>query len=287
MHPILLDFGRFKLHSYGLMLFIAFFIGIIIAERRGRKLGLPDYAALDFSIAIIVSSLVGARFLYVITHLDEFHGRWLDIINPFQSDGTIGIAGLVLLGGVVLAIATLVFMAWLRNIPMLKILDVFTPSLALGIMFGRIGCFLNGCCFGIPTDASWGMIYPNSCLAGHVFPGVHIHPTQLYAIFYNLVIFIFLIVSERKWGGFHGYSTSVFLILYGIFRSLNETVRWYEDGMRLIDWGSGMITISQVISILMSLLGVVLFILARRSKINSKPVSSHVGAATSDVRSSS
>ena len=263
MHPVLADFGRFKLYSYGMMLFISFMVCIFVANKRGRKFGLPEGAVLDFSVAIIVSSLIGCRALYIFTHLEEFRGRWFDTINPIQSDGRIGIAGMVLLGGIVLAILTLMAMAWLRNINMLTILDIFAPPLALGIAIGRIGCLFNGCCFGFPTDMPWGIVFPPNCPAGSIYHGQHVHPTQIYELIYGVAIFVFLTWSEDRWGKFKGYSTSMFLILYGILRIMNESIRWYEESMKVFVWENGVITVSQVISFGTIIIGIVLLIISR------------------------
>jgi len=265
LHPILIDFGRFKLYSYGLMLFIAFILGIFIASRREKRYGLPEAAALDFSVAIIISSLIGSRTLYVLTHIAEFRGRWFDVVNPFQSDGTIGIAGLVLVGGVTVAILTILAMAWLRDINLLRILDVFAPSLALGIAIGRIGCLLNGCCYGLPTELPWGITFPMNCPAGAHYVDIHIHPTQIYAILYNFAIFGIILFAEKGKIRFPGFSASIFFMVYGIFRFINESLRYHESGMHLVDWNSGFITVSQVFGIGLFLIGTIIFIVNRNA----------------------
>ncbi len=264
MYPILIDFGRFKLHSYGLMLFLAFAVGIYIAYRRGRRAGLAEGLVLDISTAVIISGLIGARALYVLTHLNEFRGRWIDIISPIQSDGSIGYAGLVLLGGVLFALATSLFIAWLRDAPLLKLLDVFAPSIALGVGIGRIGCFLNGCCFGLPTKLPWGMVFPAGTPAGSVFPHQHIHPTQLYASIYGFALFAVLLLLERRYKKFEGYTFSLLLIGYGLLRFLNEMIRWYEPGFRVLEYHGRVFTLSQAISLALVLSGIVLYRYAGR-----------------------
>jgi len=270
MYPILIDFGLFKLHTYGLTMFLAFAIGIIIAAKRGKKRGIADNVILDISTATIISGILGGRILYIITHLEEFRGHWLDMISPIQSDGTIGIAGLVLLGGVILAIATIIFIAWLKSVPILKLLDVLAPSLALGIAIGRIGCFFNGCCFGLPTDLPWGVVFPEGCLAYSVMGETRLHPTQLYAVLYNLFLFVLLLLSEKRFYRFDGFTTFLFFFVYGFFRFLNETLRWQEESMRLIVWKNGFLTISQVVSLGMFVLGIIGFIVTRRYSISHK-----------------
>ncbi len=246
------------------MMFIAFVVGIWIAHRRGVKRGLGENTIVDFSTAIIISGLLGSRVLYVFTHLSEYRGHWLDIVSPIQSDGTIGYAGLVLLGGVILSFITVVVFARIRKLNLLTILDVFAPSLAIGIAIGRIGCYLNGCCFGNPTDLPWGVVFPHGSLAGYIYPGLHIHPTQLYATLYNTALFFGLLWAEERFRTFPGFTWSLFMIGYGILRFLNELLRYQEPGLRLIHWNTGFITVSQTVSIVMVLAGVALLLLTRR-----------------------
>ncbi|MBZ0264997.1 prolipoprotein diacylglyceryl transferase [bacterium] len=266
MHPVLIDFGRFKLYSYGLMLFLAFALGIYIAYRRSKRFGIEGNVVLDVSSAMIISGLLGGRLLYVLTHLEEFRGRWLDIINPVQSDGTIGIAGLVLLGGVVLAVVTLVFLTWLKDIPLLRLMDVLAPSLALGIALGRLGCYLNGCCFGLVTDISWAVSFPEGCSAHSIMGDQHIHPTQLYAFIYNGLLFIFLLWEEKLPRAFDGRTIFLMFTGYGIFRFFNETLRWHEQSLHAINWDGGFLTISQLVSISLLLVGLAGLLLLPKTK---------------------
>lgn len=265
MFPVLIDLGRFKLHSYGLMMFIAFLLGIWIAHRRGKKAGLGESTVLDLSTIIILFGLLGGRLLYVLTHLSEFKGRWLDIISPIQSNGQIGFAGLVLLGGVILSFVAVLVYVYRKKINLLTILDVFAPSVALGIAIGRLGCYLNGCCFGLPTELPWGVVFPHGSPAGYIFPGVHVHPTQIYAFLYGVSLFLLLLWAEKRFTLFPGFTWSLFLIGYGTLRFLNELIRWHEEGLHLINFANGgFITVSQTISLLMMLTGVVLFLRSRR-----------------------
>ena len=220
---------------------------------------------MDMVVWIMVSSLLGARLTYVIFHLDEFRGRWIDVISPIQSDGTVGIAGLVVLGGVALCIPVAVWFLKKRNIPALKMLDILVPSLALGMGIGRIGCLLNGCCFGIPTDLPWGIEFPTTCLAGSAYPGQHIHPTQVYESLYGFAIMgILLLRSPHR--RFTGELFFLFLVLYGIARFMNETVRHYQSSMIPLRLGSTDITVSMLATLFMIILGLLLLIRGYRSQ---------------------
>ena len=254
MHPVILDFGAFKLHSYGLMVFLAFAAGVWLGTVRGRKAGLPDGLVMDLAVWIMVSSLLGARLTYVAAHWGDFRGHWLDALSPFQSDGSIGIAGLVILGGVAAALPTAYWYLRRKGLSFLLTLDVLVPSLAFGIALGRIGCYLNGCCFGFPTALPWGVQFPASCYAGHVYPHLHIHPTQLYEMLYCIAIGLFLLwrTAGRRYTGelFHWFA-----LLYGAARVWDESLRYYSPAV--VPWmiGHARISGSMVASLLMALWG--------------------------------
>ncbi|MCC6477130.1 prolipoprotein diacylglyceryl transferase [bacterium] len=257
MHPIIFKIGPFALHSYGLMLALAFGFGIWIASRRAPNRGLEGKTVMDVSVAALLFGLAGGRIAYVFTHSDEFQGRWLDVISPIQKDGTIGIAGLVLLGGVVAGFGGAWWMSRKREARFLTLTDVLIPSLALGIAFGRVGCFLNGCCFGHACSVPWGVVFPESSLAGSVYPHQHIHPTQIYETLAMLCLFAFLLWFDRKPRA-EGVVTGVFLVLYGVWRYYVEGLRWYEEGMILSRIGDHLLTFSRVISLAMIVAGIYL-----------------------------
>ena len=261
MHPILIDFGPFALHSYGLAMAVAFGLGIWVAMKRADARGIGGKYALDLAVLILIFSLIGARAAYVVTHWREFAGHPLDVISPVQHNGQIGIAGLVLLGGVIAGFISAWVYSRRRQIPFLVTTDLFVPSLALGIAIGRIGCFFNGCCFGLPSDLPWACTFPPESLAGDVYPGVHVHPTQLYETLYMLLVFTYLLVRDRKPHP-RGEGTGWFLLLYGIGRFFIEMLRWYESEMILIS--SPRFTISQLISAAMVIAGVVLIVASNR-----------------------
>ena len=161
---------------------VAFGLGIWITTRRSEPRGFTPKFVLDLSVLILIFSLVGARFLYVVTHWGEFADHPLDTISPVQSNGQIGIAGLVLLGGVIAAFATVYIYSRRKGFAFFAVTDLFIPATALGIAVGRLGCFFNGCCFGMPAHEPWCVVFPPDSLAGEVFPGTCVHPTQLYEV---------------------------------------------------------------------------------------------------------
>jgi len=261
MHPDIFRIGPFVLHSYGVLLALSFVLGIALARHRAKNQGMDPNAVLDLSFVIVICAIVGSRFLYVVFHLDEFRGHWLDIINPFTS-GQIGLAGLTMLGGVVLSIVGVIVFTKMRGLSLLKMMDILSPSVALGIFLTRIGCFLNGCCFGKPSHLPWALVFPPNSPAGATFPGTPIHPTQLYSSLYGLIIFIILLKIER-YKNFDGLLFFSFLMLYSTARFLVDFLRFYEKSMLLFNT----ITVNQGICILMFLVGSTLcFIMKKSSK---------------------
>jgi len=255
MHPILFKIGWFELHSYGLFLALAFLVGIYTAMKRAKKFGFDPNIIMNLSMVIIISSLIGSRFLYVIFHIEEFRGNYLDIINPVQSSGEFGIAGLTMLGGIIFALFSTIFYARIKNLGFLKATDILSPSVALGVGITRIGCFLSGCCYGLECSLPWGMVFSPESPAGYHFYDKAIHPTQLYSSLGGFIIFFILIyIGKHKiYNGIIFYS---FLILYSIDRFIIDFFRYYEKEMILFKIGKVNFSVNQGICILLFLTSV-------------------------------
>jgi len=269
MFPVLFRLGRLEVHSYGLMLAISFLIGIYWSMYRADKRGIDKNRVMDVSLIIVLCAIVGSRLMYVLTHLDEFRGHWLDTFSPFQSTGEIGLLGLTMLGGVVLALVAILIYCRVKHIPILKLCDVMAPAFGLGIFITRIGCFLHGCCFGKPCDLPWGVVFPMISPAGSILPGHHLHPTQLYSALYGLVILIVILLLDRK-PRFDGFLVSIFFMLYGIFRFGVDFLRYYESSVKGSLFGISL-TFNQWISLAMLVFGIYLYIvLNKKSKQEKK-----------------
>ncbi len=255
MHPELFRIGPLVINSYGIMLALSFIVGLWITIQLGKKRGIDPDSVMNLAVVIMISSIIGARLLYVVFHLDEFRGRWIYTFVPIQPDGTIGLGGLILLGGVIAAFLAGSWYVWKKGLPFWKIADSVAPALAIGIFLGRIGCFLNGCCFGKECHLPWGVVFPENSPAGYVFHGVRIHPTQLYSSLYGLIMFIILITLEKR-QPFDGFLFGLFLVLYGIARFTVDFFRYYESQMFIF---AGL-DFNQVVSLLMFLSGVAILV---------------------------
>jgi len=246
MYPEPLHFvGINFIRSYGIMLAISFLVGVWWSIKRARKATVDPNLVIDLSFVVLVAAIVGSRFFYVIYHLDEFSDNILDIINPFHS-GYVGIAGLSMMGGVVLAVVSaFAFFIAKRKSPW-PVFDVMMPMFALGTGITRIGCFLNGCCFGLPAQHC-GVVFPPESLAGYIFPATPLIPAQLYESAAGFVILALIIWSER-FKKFDGHSFWVTLALYSLWRFIIDFYRYYEPSMVIANIGGHNISRNQVIS---------------------------------------
>lgn len=227
MHPVIIG----PLKTYGLLLAISFALGIWVAARRGRRADVKVEHIYDLSFVILISSLVGVRLAYVLTHLSEFSGAWhrVFLINE---------GGLTLYGGIVGALLAGWIFCRRRGLGFLSIADIMLPSVALGIGITRIGCFMAGCCYGKPCDLPWAVQFPDGAPAVLRFGHVTVHPSQLYASAGGFFIFGLLLLWERR-SNRPGETLGRFLILYGIQRYLVDFSRYYEQTQRLwFDWSN-------------------------------------------------
>jgi phosphatidylglycerol:prolipoprotein diacylglycerol transferase len=253
------------------MLALSFVFGIYFSMYRAKKKKLNPDTVMDLGVIIIISAIVGSRFLYVIFHLDEFRppqGHWTDTFNPFQSNGQIGIAGLTMLGGVVLCfISGFIYLKW-KKVSFLKFADTIVPAVAFGEFLTRIGCFLNGCCFGKECHSGpFCVTFPPDSVAGSLFQGVPLYPTQLYTSAYALITFAVLLWVERR-QKFDGFLLYFFLILYGIGRFVIDFYRYYEPSMVFAKIGAIQLSVNQGISLAFVLMGIIFWIISSRNLKN-------------------
>ncbi len=255
MHRTLFDIGPFSIHLYGVMLAIAFWLGIELSARLARERGIDPTHIIDLGIVILISSVVGARLLFVFTHLSDYENDFLGVFKIWEG-------GLSFYGGLAAGIVFGIGFIVKRDLPVGKVTDIIAPQIALGISIARIGCFLNGCCFGKECNLPWGLTFPPDSQAGWTMGHVKIHPTQLYAVVANFAIFLFLRHLLRK----NSASGSVFyslLILYGLWRLSVDFVRYHEPNMYVGALGNG-ITWTQLISLVIVIIGIVKLLRLRK-----------------------
>ncbi len=233
MHTILFHIFGFPIHSYGAMLATSFLVGIWLATVRAKRAGLKPEIISDVSFWLIISAIVGARLYYVLLKPGEFSGNLLNIINPFQ-DGAVGLGGLVMYGGFIGAIAASIFFFKIKKLPFLPYADALAPSLGIGIFFTRIGCYLNGCCYGAASDIC-SVNFPVNSPAGAYQASLHatgLLPSQVFESVGGLVIAGIVLLAGRK-KTFHGFQFYLVGLLYAVLRFIIDLTRFYPPSERL------------------------------------------------------
>ena len=203
MYPVLFQLGPLAVTSYGVMVAVGVLVGLLVILRAGRHAGIDTDTLLDLALYMVVAGVVGARAAYVFLHWDSFREAPLEILRIW--DG----GGLSFFGSLGLCLLVAIWFTRRRRLKLARIGDLLVLGVAAGYPFGRIGCFLNGCCYGFPTDHAFGVVFP--------FDEVARHPTQLYSFVLGAVIFLVLWRSSLR-KPFDGYLMGLFLILYAAYR---------------------------------------------------------------------
>jgi phosphatidylglycerol:prolipoprotein diacylglycerol transferase len=265
MHPVIYQFGPLTVRGYGFMLVVSFVVGLLLMRARARRSGLDPRHILRLFVVILVAAVVGSRGLHVVENAAVYAGDPARALRFWEG-------GLSMLGGVLLAIAASALYARAIGRSFLWIADLCAPSIALGEALTRIGCFLNGCCFGTPCDLPWAVVFPPVGRAGQVFPDTAIHPTQLYSSVYSLVVLGILLTVEWRKPRQPGVLIGSYLLFLAIGRFSLEFLR-YSEPARHIAVGNLSLTSGQLISLVVFALGVLLLLasgkLAGRTRLGS------------------
>lgn len=280
MLPILFKIGPVPIHAYGLMIAIGFLLALYFMQREAVKAGVDPKIFADGAFYTLILGIVGARFMHIVLYPQ--HYAWNDPL------GWIAVweGGLVFQGAIPPALLYVWWHFRRNELPFLKGVDIVMPYLALAHGVGRIGCFLNGCCYGKPSDVPWAIPFrrvpwdldqaPTGSAPyldhlrrfGDVTLNDHwshpIHPTQLYAAFGLFGICAVLVVLKKKWNPFTGFTFPAYFVLYGTFRFVVEFFRGDHNPVHFAN-----LTDQQVFSLILLAVGVALFLfLQNRSRQN-------------------
>lgn len=294
MHPTFFSTGELRFHSYTVMMTLAFLIGTIGPIWLNRRLEKPYPATPAGGIWIFLGGILGAKLWWVIQYGDAGDWRYLQFIVT---------GGLVFFGGLFGGIVAAIIYLRLLKIPVIFAADVIAPFMALAHGIGRIGCFLNGCCWGALTkfdypwgvqfrvpgvgeveafgltkfDFPWGVQFPKGSspfrrqLADKLVTrddlySLPIHPTQLYETLGNFIIFIILMIIYKK----HkrtGVVALSYLTMYGGLRFATEMFR--GESARPV---FGLLTASQTVALTMLVFGLLTFFICSRTVWKDKPI---------------
>lgn len=250
MHPVLIKLGPFTLYTYGFFIAAGVLMALAFTSLEAKKRELNPKLVSELGFYGILGALVGARLLFVLINFNYFLKHPLEIFMFWKG-------GLVFLGGALgAALSTYIFFFKAFKQPILTWADALAPGIALGQGIGRWGCFFAGCCYGKPTNLPWAITFTNPDSLAPLF--VPLHPTQIYHSLAGFLTFVVLMLSKKhlkRPGQLFGF----FLILYAIFRFSLEFFRGDYRGEFFF------LSLTQLIALLVFLLGLFLFLRKKRS----------------------
>lgn len=259
VHPVVIHLGRLAITGYGIMMMCAFLLAGWVFARRLAEAGLDGAIAWDSVVFAVIGGLAGAKLYYAaLVH------EWAALVSR---------GGLVWYGGFAGGVAAVAGYLWWKKLSILRIGDLIAPALALGYAIGRVGCFLVGDDYGVPTSLPWGVAFPQGSPPTtarvlrdtfHVGlpPGTSpdqvlaVHPTQLYEVALALGIFA-LLWRVRATAKSPGWLLGLYLVLSGCERLFVEIFRAKDDRF------FGPFTLAQVLSVVVVLCGARLIARAR------------------------
>lgn len=236
----LFSIGPFTVHGYGLMIGIGVLCCILMGMKRAKKYGLSEDAVTDIAIFGLIAGFLGAKLLYLIVEWKRFVKDPLDVL---------GSEGFVVYGGIIAGVLAAIVYCKRKKLIFLEYFDLCAASISLAQGFGRLGCFLAGCCYGRETDLPIGVVFPESSLAP---AGVRLLPTQLFSSAGNFLIMFILLwhYKHRKKVGDTGF---LYMLLYGVGRFCIEFLR--NDSRGTV----GVFSTSQFISLFIVAAALLLF----------------------------
>lgn len=254
MRPILFKIGNFPVHSFGVVMIIAFLVGLLIARQRAKRFGLDPNKLADMSFWTLIVGILGARIAFILQDLDHYLKNTKELFS-WQ------FAGLTSFGGVVAGVGFMVLWARRQGWPVRLLLDVIAPAGLVMHAIGRFGCLLNGCCYGGVCNLPWGI---------HV-EGVDalMHPAQIYDALMNLAAVPLILWVERK-GQSRGQIFALALVFHGLARFIYEFWRAGTEAQveaKLASstyWGNLPFTQAQAMAAVLVVVGFALYIAWRR-----------------------
>lgn len=254
--------------NYPLLFALATVLGLYLAVRQAKRTTLDPYLVFKAGVITIVAAFVSARLFVALEKFGYYSQNPIEILNYWQD-------GLASSGAYIGGLLAVVIFSWRSGLQPLKFLDCAAPSVALAIFFGRIACFVNGCCYGRPSNLPWAVSFPSGSqpayeqlLHGTINPGqtsLPLHPTQLYEAAFGLALFLFLL-KFRKRQRSDGESIALLFLMYSSARFFFEMLRGDDR------WMIGGISVPQYLSVLALALSASFLIAIRRRNSKQKPI---------------
>lgn len=237
MYRVLFKIGGFEIYSYAVLVLVGFLVALLIAVRLGARRGIRSDTMMDAAFYMLLAGILGARAAYVMLHWQQYQADPLQILNLRQ--GGLTIHGSLVLG----TLATWAFCR-IRKVSFGDLVDAMSPGLVVGAAIGRIGCYLNGCCYGVATTLPWGVVFP-------AVDALHRHPTQIY----DMILDLGLAALLGWWFTRRAPSGEVFLVFWVGYSIVRFVIDFWRDepmawaGMtlaQLVSAGIGLVALALI-----------------------------------------
>lgn len=241
MKPVLFEIFGLKVYGYGTMIAVGIISAITLINYRAKKLNYDEDSIYNMEILAVIFGVFGGKLLYIITEIKNI----IDNPSLLKDFGN----GFVVYGSIIGGALVVFLYCRKKGWKVLKIFDLVIPAVALAQGFGRIGCFLAGCCYGRPTDCFLGVEFHDSSFAPS---NIALHPTQVYSSIFDFLL-AFLLLWYSKKDRKDGRVFALYMILYSGGRFLVEFLRNDPRG------NVGILTTSQFIGIFIIIFGILLY----------------------------
>lgn len=245
----LFSIGKFTIHGYGLMIALGFLAALMYGTWQCKKKGYNDDLFFNLAIYTLLFGWLGGKIMFIIVEFKRFLEAPLAVI---------GSEGFVVYGGIISGIITIFVYCKIKKMDFAGNIDIIAAAVTINQGFGRIGCFLAGCCYGRETTSRLGVVFPEGCMAP---AGVKLLPTQLFSAIGDFVLFVVLalILNSKRYK--KGLPSAVYLIGYAVGRAIVECFRSDERG------AVGILSTSQFISIFIGIAGIItIFVTLKANK---------------------
>jgi phosphatidylglycerol:prolipoprotein diacylglycerol transferase len=271
MYRYLFTIKDFQLPAYGFMAVLGYLTGMYFISKEAGRNKIEPVLVQSLSMWIIVGMLIGARIWYVWENWYQFASEPISIFKLWEG-------GMVFYGGFIGGFVGGILFIKLANLPLRKVMDITAPGIAIAIAIGRIGCFLNGCCYGRITDSCVGVRFParwyppayvehlqKGLISNGAEQSLPVIPTQLISAL-NLFVIFFILWNIRKKKIFNGFLFTLFIGLYGLQRFTTDFFRHYSENALILKY----LSLSQVLSIILIITSIVIISIGYRKKISLK-----------------
>lgn len=250
MFPVIAQFGSLKIYAYGLMIGLGIFFGVIYLYQTGKKeIGLTDTLVNRLLIYLVLAGVIGGKVLLF------FEAPSFYFNNPGK---LLSGNGFVFYGSLIFCMATLIWFIRKHKLPLKPTFDLIAIVTCIVHAFGRLGCFMAGCCYGTPSNGLFSVTYTNAASSAPL--GCALHPVQLYEVAGIVIVLIILLWVKRN-KTYPGQVFAVYVMLYPMVRFITELFRGDEQRGYLFN---ELLSHSQFISVLIFATGLFLWMRWRK-----------------------